>query len=227
MTALLKLPFTDINLTGGNLVFIGSRPGMGRTQYLLQVISNNVESHKCLCYYPYLRRDIIERKFIDNSIEINNRIFINLDPFLEKKEFKDTFKKDFVKYAPTYILIDGLERVIVPSNQNSDFNEFVRELYLLTLEFNVPIICTAYISSVLEERYGNKYPYLTDFNSSSIEIFSDLVLGLHRPFYYGLEEDEEGNSIKNLAQIITLKNSSGIKKQYDFHYEELTNRFYK
>lgn len=227
MTVSLKLPFTDIHLTGGNLVFIGSRPGMGRTQYLLQLISANFESHKCVCYFPFQRNELIKNKFLGNGIKLSDDIITNFNPILNSVELRDSIQKDLKKHNPSYIIIDGIERIEQPSFHNTNFNNLVRELYLLTQELKVPIICSAYLSSALEERFGNKYPYLTDFNSSSIEIFSDLVLGLHRPCYYGLEEDEEGNSIKNIAQIITLKNSFGIKKQYDFHYEELTNRFYK
>lgn len=227
MKSLLKLPYTDISLTGGRLVFIGSRPGMGRTQYLLQLISTNIESHKCICYFPFQRNEIINNKFLENNIKKSDNIITNFNFIFNANELSDSIQKDIQKYNPSYIIIDGLERIEQPSFHNTNFNNLVRELYLLTQELKVSIICSAYLSSALEERFGNKYPYLTDFNSSSIEIFSDLVLGLHRPCYYGLEEDEEGNSIKNIAQIITLKNSFGIKKQYDFHYEELTNKFYK
>jgi replicative DNA helicase len=224
----IQLPFTDINLHGGNLVFIGSRPGMGKSQYFLQLISNNVEKKSiCLCYFPYQRRKIVEDRFDNMGLEINNRIFLNFQPFLDFIEFRDYVKKDFEKYSPSFIIIDGLERIFAPSIHNSYFNEFVRGLYLLSEEINIPIICSAYISSSVEERMGNRYPYLSDFNSAAIEIFSDLLLVLDRPFYYGYEEDTNGNNIKNYASLITLKNTTGIKKQYDFFYNELNNSFYK
>ena len=38
---------------------------------------------------------------------------------------------------------------------------------------------------------------------------ADLVLFIHRPEYYGIDVDEEGNSLKGVAEIIVAKHRNG------------------
>ena len=43
----------------------------------------------------------------------------------------------------------------------------------------------------------------------AIEQDADLVLFIHRPEYYGIDVDEEGNSLKGIAEIIVAKHRNG------------------
>jgi replicative DNA helicase len=59
-------------------------------------------------------------------------------------------------------------------------------------------------------RSGNKRPQLSDLRESgAIEQDADLVLFIHRPEYYGIDVDEEGNSLKGIAEIIVAKHRNG------------------
>ncbi len=59
-------------------------------------------------------------------------------------------------------------------------------------------------------RSGNKRPQLSDLRESgAIEQDADLVLFIHRPEYYGIDVDEEGNSLKGIAEIIISKHRNG------------------
>ena len=59
-------------------------------------------------------------------------------------------------------------------------------------------------------RSGNKRPQLSDLRESgAIEQDADLVIFIHRPEYYGLDVDEEGNSLKGIAEIILSKHRNG------------------
>ena len=59
-------------------------------------------------------------------------------------------------------------------------------------------------------RSGNKRPQLSDLRESgAIEQDADLVIFIHRPEYYGLDVDDEGNSLKGIAEIIVAKHRNG------------------
>jgi replicative DNA helicase len=59
-------------------------------------------------------------------------------------------------------------------------------------------------------RSGNKRPQLSDLRESgAIEQDADLVIFIHRPEYYGLDVDEDGNSLKGIAEIIVAKHRNG------------------
>ena len=59
-------------------------------------------------------------------------------------------------------------------------------------------------------RSGNKRPQLSDLRESgAIEQDADLVIFIHRPEYYGLDVDDDGNSLKGIAEIIIAKHRNG------------------
>jgi replicative DNA helicase len=77
-------------------------------------------------------------------------------------------------------------------------------------ELNVPIIALSQLNRSVETRGGNRRPQLSDLRESgAIEQDADLVLFIHRPEYYGITEDEQGNSLLGLAEIIIAKHRNG------------------
>ena len=66
------------------------------------------------------------------------------------------------------------------------------------------------MSRSVETRGGDRRPQLSDLRESgAIEQDADMVIFLHRPEYYGLTEDEEGNSTLGVANIIIAKHRNG------------------
>jgi len=62
----------------------------------------------------------------------------------------------------------------------------------------------------VESRGGDKRPQLSDLRESgAIEQEADKVVFLYRPAYYNINEDENGNSLANLMELIVAKNRSG------------------
>src|SRR5690606_27530413 len=56
----------------------------------------------------------------------------------------------------------------------------------------------------------SKRPMLSDLRESgSIEQDADMVLFLYRPEYYGLVEDEQGNSTAGIGEVIIAKHRNG------------------
>jgi replicative DNA helicase len=60
---------------------------------------------------------------------------------------------------------------------------------------------------------------------NSIEQDADMVMFLYRPEYYGIEEDEQGNSLKGTATVIVGKNRHGEAKDIKLAFESDFARF--
>ena len=79
----------------------------------------------------------------------------------------------------------------------------------LAKKLNIPIIVLSQLNRENEKR-SDKEPMLSDLRmSGSLEQDADLVVFIHRPEHYGLREDENGESLKNVGFLIVAKNRNG------------------
>ena len=73
----------------------------------------------------------------------------------------------------------------------------------LCKKLDIPIIALAQLNRSVESRTGNKRPQLSDLRESgAIEQDADLVMLLHRPAYYGIEDTGDGESTEGLMEVI-------------------------
>lgn len=111
------------------------------------------------------------------------------------------------------IVIDYLQLMTGPKESGSreqEVSSISRSLKGIAKELDVPIIALSQLNRSVEMRSGNKKPQLSDLRESgAIEQDADLVLFIHRPEYYGIDADEEGNSLKGIAEIIIAKHRNG------------------
>lgn len=82
----------------------------------------------------------------------------------------------------------------------------------LAKELNIPIIITSQLNRAIESREGidAKRPQLIDLrDSGTLCDDSDMVLFLHRPEYYKIFQDDRGNDMRGMAEVIIAKHRNG------------------
>ncbi len=90
-------------------------------------------------------------------------------------------------------------------NRQLEVSEISRKLKGIALELKVPLLACAQLSRANVRRTGSTRPVLSDLrDSGSIEQDADVVMFLHRPYYYDPEEGDPGE-----AEVIIAKQRNG------------------
>jgi replicative DNA helicase len=101
-----------------------------------------------------------------------------------------------------------------------------RNLKVIAKELNVPILALSQLNRSVEVRSGTKRPQLSDLRESgAIEQDADIVLFIHRPEKYGFLEDEEGNSLRGIAEIIIAKHRNGALDDVRLRFRDELAKF--
>ena len=100
----------------------------------------------------------------------------------------------------------------VKGNREQEVSTISRGLKAIAKECNIPVFALSQLNRSVEQRSGSagKRPQLSDLRESgAIEQDADIVCFLHRPEYYGILEDDEGNSLINSIEFIFAKHRNG------------------
>jgi len=117
-----------------------------------------------------------------------------------------------LKHDIKFIVIDYLQLIKAAGHRNrySEVSAISKELKALARNLEIPVIALAQLSRGVESRGGDKRPMLSDLKESGdIEQDADSVGFLYRPEYYGIMEDERGNSTEGITELIWRKNRHG------------------
>ncbi len=141
-------------------------------------------------------------------------VFIDDTPGISVFELRAKCRRLKNLYDVQVIIIDYLQLMTGPpelkGNREQEVSTISRSLKGIAKELNVPIIALSQLNRSVEMRSGSKRPQLSDLRESgAIEQDADIVLFIHRPEKYGLDQDEEGNSLKGIAEIILAKHRNG------------------
>lgn len=112
-----------------------------------------------------------------------------------------------------YIFVDYLQ-MVAPSgkhqNRESEVGSVSAALARLSKRLNCPLFALCPISREVMKRGGSKRPVLADLRESGrIEYDAYGVMFMYRPEYYGIKENESGESLEGRAEIIVAKHRNG------------------
>ena len=106
-------------------------------------------------------------------------------------------------------------------NREQQIAEISRSCVSVAKEFNICVIGLAQLNRECEKR-SDKRPMLSDLRESGqLEQDAFCVMFLNRPEHYGIKQYPDGESTKDIAEIIIAKHKdgkTGLKKQL-FHKE--------
>lgn len=143
-------------------------------------------------------------------------IFIDDTPALSILELRAKCRRLKAQKDIQLIVIDYLQLMSGDSsgkgggNREQEISTISRALKQLAKELDVPVIALSQLNRSTETRGGDKKPQLSDLRESgAIEQDADQVMFIYRPEYYGITQDEQGNSLQGMGEIIMAKNRSG------------------
>ncbi|MDL2302847.1 replicative DNA helicase [Dysgonomonas sp. OttesenSCG-928-D17] len=143
-------------------------------------------------------------------------LFIDDTPSLSVFELRTKARRLVREHGIKMIIIDYLQLMNASGmhygSREQEVSMISRSLKGLAKELNIPIIALSQLNRGVEGRTGaeGKRPQLSDLRESgAIEQDADMVCFIHRPEYYKIFEDDKGNSLIGLAEIIIAKHRNG------------------
>ena len=161
-------------------------------------------------------------------------IFIDDTPAISVFELRAKCRRLKSQHDIQLIVIDYLQLMTAGGNggnREQEISTISRSLKSIAKELNVPVLALSQLSRAVETRTGHKRPMLSDLRESgAIEQDADIVMFLYRPSYYGFTEDEEGNSVEGITELIIAKHRNGktdtVKLKFIDHLAKFVNNDY-
>ncbi|MFN8286313.1 MAG: replicative DNA helicase [Chitinophagales bacterium] len=149
----------------------------------------------------------------------NASIFIDDTPAINVFELRSKCRRLKQQHDISMVVIDYLQLMSGSidgknsGNREQEISQISRALKGLAKELEIPVIALSQLSRAVETRGGDKKPILSDLRESgAIEQDADIVIFLYRGEYYGIETDVDGQSTKDIAEVIIAKHRNGPVK---------------
>src|SRR6056297_389490 len=140
-------------------------------------------------------------------------VFIDDTPALSIFELRAKCRRLKMQHDIQVVIVDYLQLMTSGmegrGSREQEVSTISRSLKAIAKELDIPILALSQLNRSVESREG-KRPQLSDLRESgAIEQDADIVMFIHRPEYYGITEDESGNSLMGVAEIIIAKHRNG------------------
>jgi len=158
-------------------------------------------------------------------------IFIDDTPGLSIFELRAKCRRLKAQHDIEMVVIDYLQLMSAggsKGNREQEISTISRSIKSIAMELSIPVIALSQLSRSVETRGGDKKPMLSDLRESgAIEQDADIVTFIYRPEYYGMLEDENGNSVEGTGEIIIAKHRNGaledIRLKFTAHLAKFSN----
>ncbi len=145
-------------------------------------------------------------------------IYVDDTPSLSVFELRTKARRLVREHGVKILIIDYLQLMNANGmsfgSREQEVSIISRSLKGLAKELDIPIIALSQLNRSVESRSGQgadaKRPQLSDLRESgAIEQDADMVCFIHRPEYYKITEDTEGNDLRGIGEIIIAKHRNG------------------
>ena len=228
-------------LRKSELAFVGARPGMGKTAFLLSMTLNQLKKNLCVYFFTLeMSRRIMMARLV--SIETGIKLLEIIERRLSEEQVRQIvgalpqirglkgewatepllpeIEKLFHEIKPrssSVVYVDFVGMIDVPDVRAGDAyaatTEVARALKRFAMQWEIPVIAAAQLNRQVETRKDNR-PKLSDFRDSGrLEEVGDIVLGLYRPGYYDKERPDD------TLEVLCLKNKNGPLQNYKLTWD--------
>jgi len=239
-----------VGMNPGDFILIGARPGMGKTSFALNIAAEvakrrkdkavaifSLEMSKTQLASRLLSSEgrIESRKLRDGQLEDEDysklaaaavalsetNIYIDDSSNVTTVEMRSKLRR--IKNLGL-VIIDYLQLMHADKkieNRVLEVAEITRNLKIMAKELGCPIIACSQLARISQDR-KDKRPQLTDLrDSGAIEQDADVVMFLHREYYYNTQNTD----IQNMAECIIAKNRHGAVDHVNLGWDGQYTRF--
>jgi replicative DNA helicase len=160
---------------------------------------------------------------------LDKKIFLISDPMLNPDNLHLTIERLVTEKGVRLVVLDYLQLIIpyrIRRNREQEVSTIIRKIKATAKELNIAVLLLSQLNRSVELRGGYKRPMLSDLRESgAIEDDADKVIFIHRPEFYGIMEDEYGNSLKGIAELIIAKNRTGVTDELSLRFNSSHGKF--
>ena len=147
------------------------------------------------------------------------KMFLDDSASLSPAQLRSRCRRLMSERGLDLIVIDYLQLMTADGrseNRQLEVSEISRKLKGIALELKVPVLACAQLSRANVKRTGSIKPVLSDLrDSGSIEQDADVVMFLHRAYYYNKEEGDPSE-----AEVIVAKQRNGPLANVSLRWNE-------
>jgi replicative DNA helicase len=234
----------SLTFQSGQVTIIGARPGMGRSLLMLYFYKLLFDQYGLPQHFISNEEEesALYQKLISTATQIdiktvgrNRAEAISKHPLLASEQcfiqsffgewevLKAQLVTTIIETGVKFLFIDKIQGLFSNQhfrNRDLELNYIIKDLRDFAVEHQIAIVVSSSLRRCVESRDG-KEPWLSDLRGSgSLEDVADTILFLHRPDYYGLIEDDEGNNIRGAAALRLAKNRKGKAVRMWLRFDE-------
>ncbi len=237
----LESGFTKLDkMTSGwqnsDLIIIAARPAMGKTAFVLSMAKNIAVDYRNPVALFSLEMSNVQlvNRLIANVCEnlMDAPLYVDDTPSLSVFELRTKARRLVREHGVRIIIIDYLQLMnasgMAFGSRQEEVSTISRSLKGLAKELSIPIIALSQLNRGVESREGidGKRPQLSDLRESgAIEQDADMVCFIHRPEYYKIFQDDRGNDLRGMAEIVIAKHRNGAVGEVLLRFKGEFTRF--